>query len=53
MANEMVLVSADRLQRLEDSERFLECLEWAGVDNWEGHSLAWQLYEGEIDPETY
>jgi hypothetical protein len=36
----------DSLKR--DSD-FLQALESAGVDNWEGYSYAWQILEGE-DP---
>jgi hypothetical protein len=35
-----------------DSE-FLGCLQHAGVDNWEGYSLAWRFMEGEEDEEDY
>ncbi|HEY6021043.1 MAG TPA: RecBCD nuclease inhibitor [Candidatus Paceibacterota bacterium] len=37
-------------QLVEDQD-FLEALEAAGVDNWEGYSTAIQIVEGELDPE--
>ncbi|MGW0930654.1 hypothetical protein [Streptomyces sp. NPDC002644] len=35
-------------KELQDRENFLFALEAAGVDNWEGYSTAYQLYNGEI-----
>ena len=32
------------LKSLEDSQKWVNCLEDAGVDNWEGISYAYELY---------
>lgn len=39
----------EALASAEDDVMFLRALEQAGVDNWEGYSVARQLFEGEID----
>lgn len=41
----LVHISVDRLNELEDTERFMECLEAAGVDNWEGYDHARDMYQ--------
>lgn len=35
-----------RIAELEERERFLNCLEAVGVDNWSGYGMAWDLFEG-------
>lgn len=53
MADDQVVISKKEYEALKNNNRFLDCLETAGVDNWEGYSLAWRFYEGEEDPEDY
>ena len=35
---------------IEEKLEFLECLLACGVDNWDGWSDAWQLYESYTNP---
>jgi len=43
------LMSAEnKLTQYEDDINWLRALEAAGVDNWEGYEIAYQLYKGEI-----
>ena len=35
-------------ERLEKRVDWLECLEAAGVDNWEGYSVAWDIKDGKL-----
>lgn len=44
-------LSQAEYQDLKNNSLFLQALEAAGVDNWEGYSLAWQIVEGEISEE--
>ena len=53
MPTYFVEVDEKELQRLREVDRFMDALEAAGVDNWEGYSQAWRFYEGEEDPEDY
>jgi hypothetical protein len=39
-----VTISKDEYDRLMDSERLLDALIAAGVDNWDGYSYALELY---------
>lgn len=39
-----VTISKERYDELLDAEEFLNCLEAAGVDNWEGYDYAQELY---------
>jgi hypothetical protein len=39
-----VLVEVKTLEHLKDQALWLECLETAGVDNWEGMEYASELY---------
>lgn len=41
----MITVSADRLAALEKRSAWLDCLEGAGVDNWEGYQDARDFWE--------
>ncbi len=43
-----MVVDKSEWKMLVDSDKFLGALESAGVDNWEGYSIAVQLYHGEI-----
>jgi len=46
---EMVTVSKDKLDNLEKARAKLDALEQAGVDNWEGYSMAMSILGGEDD----
>jgi hypothetical protein len=46
---ERYLEQEKELERLRDRVSFLECLEAAGVDNWEGWDEAWAMMRGESD----
>lgn len=37
----------EEIERLQDKEWFLNCLESCGVDNWQGYSDANEMYEEE------
>lgn len=60
MANEfemngvpMVIMTRVEYESLVEDMNFLVCLQAAGVDNWEGYSVARQMYRGELDEEEY
>ena len=40
---EMVSIPRSRYEYLEKRDAWLECLEWAGVDNWSGWDIAIDL----------
>lgn len=46
-----ITISIKEYESLRRDEAFLLALEAAGVDNWEGYSTAWQIFEGKIDEE--
>lgn len=46
-----VTVGVKEWVQLKEDSDFLSCLEAAGVDNWEGYSVAVQLSDGELDEE--
>lgn len=41
----MVTISKEKYDELLDDSFFLECLEGAGVDNWEGYDYALEEYQ--------
>lgn len=45
------VLSQAEYQQLKNDSNFLEALDTAGVDNWEGYEIACQIYSGELDPE--
>lgn len=47
--DQLVFLTENEYDDLVKDREFLGCLEQAGVDNWEGYSIACQLFEGEID----
>lgn len=49
MEAEMVTITKKEYESLLDSQRQLDCLECAGVDNWEGYHYAMQEYFGAED----
>jgi hypothetical protein len=44
---EMVTISKEKYESLLDDQHKLECLEAAGVDNWQGYSDAMEMYREE------
>ncbi len=53
VGDDQVVISKEEYKMLRESDAFLDALQAAGVNNWEGYSQAWRLYEGEDDPEDY
>lgn len=56
MSDEMITITLKEYNRLKDQVSWLECLEDAGVDNWEGIEEAIDIHrerfcEGEEDDE--
>lgn len=49
VGDDMIVITKDEYERLKEESDFLSCLEAAGVDNWEGYSVAIQLSNGELD----
>lgn len=45
--NEMVTITKKEYDRLLASEKWLQCLNAAGVDNWEGYSEAASMQDDE------
>lgn len=43
--NETVTITQSEYQELLTDQNFLRCLEYAGVDNWEGYSFAQEEYD--------
>lgn len=39
--------NSDIISDLQDRDRFLSCLEAAGVDNWSAYDIAQSMYDGE------
>lgn len=46
--DEKVTISREEYQDLIECKAFLEALEQAGVDNWEGYELARDLYQEKV-----
>ena len=44
----MVKITQERYDELVENERWVECLETAGVDNWEGYDYACDLFRENI-----
>lgn len=44
MTQKMVTIPASEYKELLNDQRWLECLQDAGVDNWEGYEYAKDLY---------
>lgn len=40
-----VIISSAEYERLTDRDFWLDCLEAAGVDNWQGYDFAREMYE--------
>lgn len=50
MTKETITISKEEYARLIGDSDFLQCLQGAGVDNWEGYDYAQEAYE-EMHPE--
>lgn len=46
MTEETITISRKDYDALVSQANFLEALERAGVDNWQGYSIAWEILEG-------
>lgn len=53
MSEETVTISKKEYESLLEDSKFLEALQDVGVDNWEGYSYAYQVYEGTLDPNDF
>lgn len=47
----MVTIPMKEYLRLIDVDAFMDALEAAGVDNWEGYEIACRIYNGDEDDE--
>lgn len=45
--NEKVTITKEQYDELLEDQRFLRCLEHAGVDNWEGYDFALEYFNEE------
>ena len=45
MNDDMITITVAEYERLVDGVRFLECLQHAGVDNWDGYDFALEEYK--------
>jgi len=45
MTEEMITITKEKYGELVERCRFLDCLEAAGVDNWQGHEEAIDMYQ--------
>lgn len=48
VGDELVVISKVEYAQLQEDSEFLSALETAGVDNWEGYSIAHQILRGEL-----
>lgn len=53
VGDDHVVITKVEYENLKRSDDFLDALEAAGVDNWEGYSQAWRFFDGIDDPEDY
>jgi hypothetical protein len=47
MNEETITISKKEYEQLKKDQHFLECLQGAGVDNWEGYDYAIELMQEE------
>lgn len=45
--NDKVVITKDEYDELLEDQRFLRCLERAGVDNWDGYDFAREYFNEE------
>ena len=50
-SDDLVTIKRSLYDRLRKSEQFLMALEAAGVDNWDGYSIAYRKVHGDEDDE--
>lgn len=43
MTEETVTIPKSEYDQLLEDSNFLECLRGAGVDNWDGYSVTWEM----------
>lgn len=53
VGDDQIVISKKEYQTLRENDRFLDALEAAGVDNWEGYDIACRFFNGDEDPEDY
>ena len=46
-SNETVTISKEEYESLLEDQHMLQCLQAAGVDNWDGYDLAIEMMNGE------
>jgi phage pi2 protein 07 len=49
MPEETVTISKEEYDELLEAQRFLDCLEHQGVDNWSGYEFAQEEYNSQKD----
>lgn len=49
VGDDVIVITKADYEQLQDDSAFLYALEAAGVDNWEGYSIAIQILNGELD----
>jgi len=42
---ESITIIKKEFEKLKEDSKFLECLKGAGVDNWDGYSIAWNMMD--------
>ena len=47
--NETVTISKEEYDSLLEDQHMLQCLQGAGVDNWDGYDLAIEMMNEEVD----
>lgn len=45
MGEEMITITKEEYDELIQNYNFMQCLERAGVDNWDGYELAINMYQ--------
>ncbi len=48
VGDDMIVIPKEEYEMLRENDMFLDALQSAGVDNWEGYSIAYQIFNGEI-----
>lgn len=51
MGEETITITKEEYDRLDKRSAFLDALDAAGVDNWEGYEFAHEIFEEETDAE--
>lgn len=45
--DDIIVISLEEYAEMKEELRWLQCLEEAGVDNWDGYDYALELYDSE------